>query len=233
MLVRFAGLECQLESRQPTKSGRAGGAIARDPDRVGDDDRVGRQLARVIFHRYFEIRRSDFLFELPQNAHVERDVRLARRANSPQRCERRAFVVCRPATEVAIAFFRERERIAVPRLGVTRCRLHVEMVVNRNAGCIGTAAVEAAENDGIAGRFEDRGLAAEIANRLRSQVSAATDVALSLRLGRDRRDLHEFLQSLLESIALAFRECGQRRFLNCHYDSFRPPATPHPPADGG
>src|SRR5207253_4093038 len=103
------------------------------------------------------------------------------------------------------------ERIAVPRLRFARCRLNIEMVVDGQRRRFG-AGIEAAMDDRESARFDDRGLAAEVADGLYREVSTAADVALPRRIRGHGRDLDELLESSLEIDALARGE-GQQRLL--------------------
>src|SRR6185295_14373750 len=100
----------------------------------------------VLDHRSLEARRSDFFFELPQHAEIQRDACLARGADSPERSERRTFVVGGAAAEVTVAVSGEGEGIAVPRFGVAGRGLDVEMVINGERRSVG-AGVESAVHE--------------------------------------------------------------------------------------
>jgi hypothetical protein len=104
--------------------------------------------------------------------HVRFDARLARGADAEERRERGAFVIGGAAPEVAVAVFYEREWIGLPRLRFARGRLDIEVVVDGDGRQI-AATVEAAVDDRIASRFEDIGLAAEIADRRCRELGAA------------------------------------------------------------
>ena len=181
MLIGLPCFEDQLESKQPAQSGRTGRSIAGHPDGVGNDHRVGGELVGVLFHRRFEIRRADLFFELPQHADVDRNAGLARCAHAPQRSERRALVVGRPAAVIAVAVPGEGERIGIPRFRLSRGGLHIEMVVDGD-GWTAAVLIKAAVNDRISRGLQDPRLASEFANGLCGQIGAAADVALPLRL---------------------------------------------------
>src|SRR5205823_2661659 len=117
----------------------------------------GRELTPVLCHRGLETRRTDFFLELPQHAKVQRHTGIARGSNSPQRGQRGTFVVGCAAAEVTVAISGEGEGIAVPRFGVARCGLDIEMVIDGERWRVGPR-IESSVNDGIAGGLDDRRL---------------------------------------------------------------------------
>src|SRR5262249_21970904 len=66
VLVGFSGLQLETEALKPSQARRLSGPRTRDPDRVGDDDRVRRKLFGVLSDCGLEVRTADFLLELPE-----------------------------------------------------------------------------------------------------------------------------------------------------------------------
>ncbi len=213
MLVGRAGLEDELEALQPAQAGRTGRLLARDPDGVGDEHGVGGEQLGVVAGGRFEVARADLLLQLPQKVDVDTHAVLARRLEAPEGRKRRTFVVGRAAAEVAVADLGEGERIAVPRLGVARGGLHVEVVVDGDGRNV-VGDEETAVHDRVALRLQDLRLAAEEANESGRMIGAAANVAGPHRLGRDAGDLDDLLQRFLEGITFAPGKRGQRGFVH-------------------
>src|SRR5260221_5637277 len=182
VLIGGAGLEDELEALQPAQAGRTGRLLARDPDGVGDEHGVGGEQLGVVAGGRFEVARADLLLQLPQKVDVDAHAVLARRLEAPEGRKRRTFVVGRAAAEVTVADLGEGERIAVPRLGVARGGLHVEVVVDGDGrNVVGDEAT--AVHDRVALRLEDLRLAAEEANESGRMIGAAANIAGPHRLG--------------------------------------------------
>jgi hypothetical protein len=63
-------LQLEEEALQTAQSVRHGGLFARNPDCVGDEDRIGLQVAPVMFDEVFEVRRADLLLKLPDEFEI-------------------------------------------------------------------------------------------------------------------------------------------------------------------
>src|ERR1044072_7140371 len=131
MCVDRRCFERQNESEQSAQSGRAGGTISRDPNRVRHNYGVSLQIRCGFRDDLLKIRRPDFFLKLPKKTNIHGHVRLDRSTRAKECAERGALVVSSAAAVVGVALFREHKRLSVPRLGFLRGGLHVDMVVNR------------------------------------------------------------------------------------------------------
>ena len=91
------------------------------------------------------------------------------------------------------------------------------------------AAVETAVDDRISIRFENVGLASEIADRRRRQFGAAANVRQTIGVGGDGGDVDELAESGFETIAFFVRKRDERLLIKTHGGAFyRQPQRPPP-----
>ena len=136
MLISLARLEREAEALEAAKPGRASRARARHPDRIGYDDRVRLEQLFVPLDGRLEIGASDLLFRLPEKVHIDRRLVSEGVFGAPECGERGAFVVRRPASQVAILFLDESKRLGVPAVRHLR-GLDVEVVVDGDGRVVG------------------------------------------------------------------------------------------------
>src|SRR5262245_49636176 len=193
------GVRLQFEEKtlQPAQAVRGRRLLARNPDRVGDEDRIGLQMAYVPLDEIFEVRRTDLLFEFPDEFEVERQAVIYGVTNGEHRRHRRTFVIGRSTPFVPVALLVESERRFVPfrRVG----GLHVKMVIDRHRRVfrIGN---ERAEDHRETWRRDGLGFGPNVVQILRRDFAAAVDVPNSFGIAADARSFDERGEFIFEFV---------------------------------
>src|SRR5689334_11908992 len=130
MRIGCSGFQSQDETEQAAQSGRTRGPVARNPNRIGNDQRIGAQVRSGFGNDLLEVWRADLFFKLPKETNVDRNVSLDRRACAKECAARGAFVVGGTATVVSVTLLGEFKRLGVPRFSFFRSGLNVDVVVD-------------------------------------------------------------------------------------------------------
>jgi hypothetical protein len=154
-------------------------------------------MALIMFDEIFEVRRTDFLFKLPDEFKIERQAVIDRVPNREHGCQRRPFVVGSPSPFVSVAILVEGERRFIPLRSVGG--LHVQVVVDRHRR-IFLVSDDRAENHRVAGRRNDLRPGSQVVQILRRDLAASLDVGDPIGIAADAWSFDEGCEFVFEFV---------------------------------